>query len=106
MRFVIGAVKVDTVPASGEEDLSAHTVGAVVREEIGTFGPVGIIVMASAVVKADVTDGLVGEICGVVNAPVRIASKHSQSLRDRLHLFGGIVTNQIVYVKRVGHCRE
>ncbi len=50
MRFVIGAVKVDTVPASGEEDLSAHTVGAVVREEIGTFGPVGIIVMASAVV--------------------------------------------------------
>lgn len=50
MRLVIGAVEVDTVPASGEEDLSAHAVGTIVREEIGTLGPVGITVMASAVV--------------------------------------------------------
>ena len=50
VRLVIGAVEVDTVPASGEENLGTHTVGTVVIEEVGTLGPIGITVMASAVV--------------------------------------------------------
>ena len=48
--LVVGRIEVDTVPASREEDLKTHTIGAVVVEEIGTLSPVGVVVVGTAVV--------------------------------------------------------
>lgn len=47
---MIGAVNVDAIPARREENLSTHAVRAIVREEIGTFSPIGVVVVASRVI--------------------------------------------------------
>ena len=50
VRLVVGRVEVDTIPAGGEEDLRAHSVGAVVVEEVRTLRPVRVVVVRAAIV--------------------------------------------------------
>ena len=42
VRLVVRGVEVDAVPAGGEENLCAHADRAVVVEEVGALGPVGV----------------------------------------------------------------
>ena len=50
VRLVVGRVQVNTIPAGGEEDLRAHSIGAVVIEKVRTLRPVRVVVVRAAVV--------------------------------------------------------
>jgi hypothetical protein len=79
VRLVVGRIKVDTVPARGEEDLSTHTIGAVLgRETVGGTG-------AATVIETNEADSLRGEVVGVV-ALEGVTSKHTETLGEGLEL--------------------
>lgn len=103
VRLVVGRVKVLAVPARGEEDLSTHTVGAVMAEEVGALSPVGVVIVSTTVVytmcesrnwgsgwskrvrtQADVANSLIGMIGGIVCAAIGVTSDHAQARRERL----------------------
>ena len=90
---MVRRVEVDAVPAGGEENLSAHAVGAVVIEEVGTLSPVGVAAVVGVVVfqklsaqataggsskptQANVADGLILEAGRVVGLAVRVTRHH------------------------------
>lgn len=75
--LVIGRVEVDAVPAGGEEDLSAETIGAVLGGEAGGLRG------GSRVVEADKGDGSRGKVRGGV-ALEWITSQHAETLGESL----------------------
>lgn len=75
VRLVIGRIKVDTVPAGWEEDLSTKTVWAgLVRQVVALGG-------SSTVIKADERNGLAGKVVGVCTLEW-VTSNHAESLRE------------------------
>lgn len=79
VRLVVTRVEVDAVPAAGEDDLRAHTVGAVVSRESGC-GPVRL---RARVVEADIVDGSVRKIGRVMGRTRGILGNHPEVIRER-----------------------
>jgi hypothetical protein len=79
VRLVVSRIKVDAIPARGEEDLSTETIGAVLsRKTVGGAG-------AAAVVETNEADSLRFEVASVV-ALEGVTSKHTETLGEGLKL--------------------
>jgi len=75
VRLVIGGVKVDTIPAGWEEDLSAKTVWAGLVRQVVALGGNAI------VIKADEGNGLTGKVVGVCTLEW-VTGNHAESFRE------------------------
>ena len=73
VRFVIGRVQVDTVPAGGECDLGTHAARALDRWEAA--------VLLVSVANAFVRNGKTGEVRGVI-ALVSVTGQHAEAGRE------------------------
>jgi hypothetical protein len=75
VRLVVGGVKVDAVPAGGEEDLGTQTVRAdLVRKATGVR-------RGTTVVEADIADSLASEVASGC-ALERVTGKHAETFRE------------------------
>jgi hypothetical protein len=90
VRLVVSRIEVDTIPARGEEDLSAETIGAVLsRETIAGAG-------TATVIEANEADSLRCEVASVV-ALEGVTGKHTEALGEGLELIVvGTTTLEIV----------
>lgn len=71
---MIGRVKVDSIPAGWEEDLSTKAIGA---SDVGKRASVCEVRIGA---EADETDGLASKVISVVTLE-RISSKHAEAFR-------------------------
>lgn len=75
VRLVVRRIKIDTIPARWEENLSSHAVRASLVWQVVVLGG------NAGVVKADIADGLASEVISRC-ALEWVASKHAETLRE------------------------
>lgn len=75
VRLVVGRVKVDTIPARGEENLGTQAIRA------DLVGKAASVRRGTAVVKADKADGLTGKVVATCTLE-RITSEHAETLGE------------------------
>lgn len=100
VRYVASVCFVEVVriagPAGREHDLSSHRVWAIVLEEVVALVPRRIAVMAPSKVLADVRDGSIVWVAGVVDSAQGTASDHLQAFGKGLHGFALLAALKIV----------
>lgn len=82
VRFVVGRVKVYSIPAVREVDLSAHTIWAVVVEERIPLSPLRVALVSTGIVEADKADGIVFDVVTIEAAAGWIARYHAQTIGE------------------------
>jgi hypothetical protein len=75
VRLVVGGVKVDAVPAGGEEDLGTQTIRA------DLVGKAASVRRSTTVVEADIADSLASEV-GSGGTLERVTSDHAETFRE------------------------
>jgi hypothetical protein len=97
VRFVIGTVEVLAVPAGGEENLSAHAVGA------NSVGQTAVVRRLAVVIEADKADGLTGKVT-TWSALERVTGEHAEVLGVSSEVVVvGTTSLKVVYQRRLGH---
>jgi len=98
--YVVGRVKVDTVPTRTEEDLRSHTVGTVMVEKVVSLRPLWIARVAACVIETDVGDSLGVGVAHECSAH-RASRDHAETVRERTNLAVLARTGKVVGVDDV-----